>query len=82
MTNVEGLTPLMCCSQQGHAHVVRFIIDTHPRCVFFCNTAGDSALHYAGDDSPPSSRCRLYARACVLTRPQVSVKQVSQRAPP
>ncbi len=49
MTNLEGLTPLMCCSQQGHASVVRFIVDNDPRCVFFCNSAGDTALHYAGD---------------------------------
>jgi ankyrin repeat protein len=48
VTNVEGLTPLMCSSQQGHAHVVRFIVDNDPRCVFFCNSAGDTALHYAG----------------------------------
>jgi hypothetical protein len=39
----------MCCSQQGHASVVRFIVDNDPRCVFFCNSAGDTALHYAGD---------------------------------
>ena len=49
VTNLEGLTPLMCCSQQGHLHIVRFIIDKDPRCVFFCNTAGDTALHYAGE---------------------------------
>jgi ankyrin repeat protein len=48
VTNAEGLTPLMCCSQQGHAHVVRFIIEQDPQCVFFCNSGGDTALHYAG----------------------------------
>jgi hypothetical protein len=38
----------MCCSQQGHPDIVRFIVDNDPRCVFFCNAAGDTALHYAG----------------------------------
>jgi ankyrin repeat protein len=78
VTNAEGLTPLMCCSQQGHPDVVHFIVHNDPRCVFFCNAAGDTALHYAG----ARPRCPLahsQARA-QLTRPQASATQVCRVA--
>jgi ankyrin repeat protein len=60
VTNTEGLTPLMCCSQQGHERIAQFIIEHQPQCVFFCNAAGDSALHYAGDSPARSIRHRFF----------------------
>jgi hypothetical protein len=87
VTNVEGLTPLMCCSQQGHAHVARYIVDSDPRCVYFCNTAGDTALHYAGEVSLPSAtiRCAHPAastdRLCSNVPTGISEAGVPARAP-